>query len=199
MSLGKKCDHCITEPWIYLFFGGIIFGNVGWGITEPKLLLNEFGHLLFVCTGTSCGFGRQGYGHQPPEVDLQGFQQHSRSTTLTVLLVLLCDVENLQIKDLELKPWDSKWKVIADSGPPCLSVKILQPSICQRIPAFPWLKLAKNWGLEKTRRFRFLILKSVVLDRFMVSSYLFSGLSPAKPWQSMRGTVRNSQNSKVTF
>ena len=35
-------------------------------------------------------------------------------------------------------------------------------------------------GLKKTRPFRFLLLKSVVFDWFMVSSCLFSGRSPAK-------------------
>ena len=52
--------------------------------------------------------------------------------------------------------------------------------------------------LKKTRPFRFLLLKGVVLDWFMVSSCLFRGRSPAKTWQSMRGTVRK-QKSKVPF
>ena len=36
-------------------------------------------------------------------------------------------------------------------------------------------------GLKKNRPFRFLLLKSVVLDRLVVSSCLFGGHSPAKP------------------
>ena len=53
--------------------------------------------------------------------------------------------------------------------------------------------------LKKTRPFRFLLLKSVVLDSFMVSSFLLGGCPPAKTWQSMRGAARKLQKSKVTF
>ena len=54
-----------------------------------------------------------------------------------------------------------------------------------------------NSGLKKTRPFRFLLLESVVLDWSVLA--FFGGRSPAKLWQSMRGTVRKLQNSKVTF
>ena len=49
-------------------------------------------------------------------------------------------------------------------------------------------------GPQKTRPFRFLLLRSVVLDSVLA---FVAGRSPAKIWQSMRGTVRKLQKSKV--
>ena len=65
-------------------------------------------------------------------------------------------------------------------------------------------------GLKKTRPFRFLLLRNVVLDQSMVSSCLFGGrfamslrlythTLTAKIWQSMWSTVRKLQKSKVAF
>ena len=49
---------------------------------------------------------------------------------------------------------------------------------------------SKDLRLKKTRPSRFLLLRTIASDWFMVSSCLFGGHSPAKAWQSMRGTVR---------